>query len=352
MVSQTYLGNPNLKAKQVPVQFTREEVQEYVKCSKDPIYFARKYIKIINVDKGLVPFNMYNFQEDMVRAFDTNRFSICKLPRQSGKSTTVTAYILWLILFNDSLNIAILANKGSLARDLLGKIQFAYEYLPSWLQQGIVTWNKGNIELENDSKVVAAATSSSAIRGGYYNLLFLDEFAFVANNLAEEFFNSVYPTISSGESTKIIIVSTPNGMNHFYKMWTDAEEKNSQYIPIEVHWDQIPGRDAKWKEETIANTSEEQFRQEFECEFLGSAGTLIHPTKLRNLAYVKPFKVWQEVEIYEEPKEQHQYIMLVDVSQGRGQDFSTFTIIDISTEIGSIDVDEEDIGPYMNVGGA
>ena len=156
MVSQTYLGNPNLKAKQVPVQFTREEVQEYVKCSKDPVYFARKYVKIINVDKGLVPFNMYDFQENMIKAFDDNRFSICKLPRQSGKSTTVTAYILWLILFNDSLNIAILANKGSLARDLLGKIQFAYEYLPSWLQQGIVVWNKGNIELENDSKVVAA----------------------------------------------------------------------------------------------------------------------------------------------------------------------------------------------------
>ena len=330
MVSQTYLGNPNLKAKSVPVSFTKEEVQEYVKCSKDPIYFAKKYIKIINVDKGLVPFNMYNFQEDMVSSFNNNRFNICKLPRQSGKSTTVTAYILWLILFNDSLNIAILANKGSLARDLLGKIQFAYEYLPPWLQQGIVVWNKGNIELENDSKVVAAATSSSAIRGGSYNLLFLDEFAFVANNLAEEFFNSVYPTISSGESTKIIIVSTPNGMNHFYKMWTDAEEKNSQYIPMEVHWSEIPGRSEKWREETIANTSEEQFRQEFECEFLGSAGTLIHPTKLRNLAHVIPMKKWQDVEIYEDPLPNHIYTMSVDVSRGVGLDYSAFVVVDIT----------------------
>ena len=330
MPTQTYLGNPNLKAKGVPVNFDKEHVKEYIKCSKNPVYFAKNYVKIINVDKGLVPFKLYKFQKEMVETFNDNRFSICKLPRQSGKSTTVTAYILWLILFKDSQNIAILANKGSLARDLLGKIQFAYEYLPSWLQQGIVVWNKGNIELENSSKVVAAATSSSAIRGGSYNLIFLDEFAFVGNNLAEEFFSSVYPTISSGQTSKVIIVSTPNGMNHFYKMWTDAEEKNSQYVPIEVHWNQVPGRNEKWKKETIANTSEEQFRQEFECEFLGSAGTLIHPTKLRTLAHVTPMKIWQDVEIYEEPKEDAIYTMSVDVSRGVGLDYSAFIVVDIS----------------------
>ena len=330
MPTQTYLGNPNLKAKGVPVNFDKEHVKEYIKCSKNPVYFAKNYVKIINVDKGLVPFKLYKFQKEMVETFNANRFSICKLPRQSGKSTTVTAYILWLILFKDSQNIAILANKGSLARDLLGKIQFAYEYLPKWLQQGIVVWNKGNIELENSSKVVAAATSSSAIRGGSYNLIFLDEFAFVGNNLAEEFCSSVYPTISSGQTSKVIIVSTPNGMNHFYKMWTDAEEKNSQYIPIEVHWSEVPGRTEKWKKETIANTSEEQFRQEFECEFLGSAGTLIHPTKLRVLAHVTPIKKWQDVEIYEEPKQDAIYTMSVDVSRGVGLDYSAFIVVDIS----------------------
>ena len=330
MPTQTYLGNPNLKAKGVPVNFDKEHVKEYIKCSKNPVYFAKNYVKIINVDKGLVPFKLYKFQKEMVETFNDNRFSICKLPRQSGKSTTVTAYILWLILFKDSQNIAILANKGSLARDLLGKIQFAYEYLPKWLQQGIVVWNKGNIELENSSKVVAAATSSSAIRGGSYNLIFLDEFAFVGNNLAEEFFSSVYPTISSGQTSKVIIVSTPNGMNHFYKMWTDAEEKNSQYVPIEVHWSQVPGRNEKWKKETIANTSEEQFRQELECEFLGSAGTLIHPTKLRTLAHVAPIKNWQDVEIYEEPKQDAIYTMSVDVSRGVGLDYSAFIVVDIS----------------------
>ena len=330
MPTQTYLGNPNLKAKGVPVNFDKEHVKEYIKCSKNPVYFAKNYVKIINVDKGLVPFKLYKFQKEMVETFNANRFSICKLPRQSGKSTTVTAYILWLILFKDSQNIAILANKGSLARDLLGKIQFAYEYLPKWLQQGIVVWNKGNIELENSSKVVAAATSSSAIRGGSYNLIFLDEFAFVGNNLAEEFFSSVYPTISSGQTSKVIIVSTPNGMNHFYKMWTDAEEKNSQYVPIEVHWSEVPGRNEKWKKETIANTSQEQFRQEFECEFLGSAGTLIHPTKLRTLAHVAPIKKWQDVEIYEEPKQDAIYTMSVDVSRGVGLDYSAFIVVDIS----------------------
>ena len=327
---ETYLGNPNLKKSGIPLEFTKEQIEEYIKCSKDPVYFAKTYVKIVNVDKGLMPFEMYDFQEDMVRTFNSNRFSICKLPRQTGKSTTTTAYILWVILFTDQQNIAILANKGSLARDLLGKIQLAYEYLPKWLQQGVVVWNKGNIELENGSKVVAAATSSSAIRGGSYNLIFLDEFAFVGNNMAEEFFSSVYPTISSGQTTKVIIVSTPNGMNHFYKMWTDATEGESKYIPIEVHWSQVPGRDEKWKQETIANTSEEQFRQEFECEFLGSANTLIHPTKLRNLAFKRPYKIWNGVDFYSEPLENHTYVTVVDVARGVGLDYSAFTVFDVT----------------------
>lgn len=327
---ETYLGNPNLKKSGIPLEFTKEQIEEYIKCSKDPVYFARNYVKIVNVDKGLMPFEMYDFQEDMVRTFNSNRFSICKLPRQTGKSTTTTAYILWVILFTDQQNIAILANKGSLARDLLGKIQLAYEYLPKWLQQGVIVWNKGNIELENGSKVVAAATSSSAIRGGSYNLIFLDEFAFVGNNMAEDFFSSVYPTISSGQTTKVIIVSTPNGMNHFYKMWTDASEGESKYIPIEVHWSSVPGRDEKWKQETIANTSEEQFRQEFECEFLGSANTLIHPTKIRTLAFKRPSRTWNGVDFYIEPIENHTYVCVVDVARGVGLDYSAFTVFDVT----------------------
>jgi phage terminase large subunit GpA-like protein len=264
-MSNSYLGNPRLKRAGVKISYTQEQFDEYVKCAQDPEYFIENYVKIVNVDRGLIRFEMYPYQKQMVNTFNDNRFTICKLPRQAGKSTTVTAYMLWLILFTDQQSIAILANKGRLANDMLAKIQLAYEHLPFWLQQGVTTWNKGNIELENGSKILAAATSSSAVRGGSYNLIFLDEFAFIQPNIAEQFFSSVYPTISSGQTTKIIIVSTPNGLNHYYKMWMDAIESRSMYKTIDVHWSDVPGRDEKWKEETIKNTSEEQFRQEFEC---------------------------------------------------------------------------------------
>jgi len=330
-MSQTadhYLGNPNLKKANVPVEFTKEQLSEYLKCQSDIQYFVETYVQIVNVDKGLIPFQPWSFQKKMLDQFVHNRFNICKLPRQSGKSTTTTSYILWKVLFHPDQNIAILANKGALARDLLGKIQLAYEYLPKWLQQGVLVWNKGNIELENGCRVVAASTSSSAIRGGSYNLIFLDEFAFVGNHLADEFFASVYPTISSGTTSQVIIVSTPNGMNHFYKMWSDAENDNSDYIPIDIHWSEIPGRDEKWKEETIRNTSEEQFRQEFECEFIGSASTLITSTKLRQLAFRKPSRSFDHLDIYEEPQKGKTYIMTVDCSRGIGIDYNTFVVVD------------------------
>jgi len=331
-MAETYLGNPLLKAPGVQIDFTKEQIEEYVKCTKDAKYFVENHVKIVNVDRGLVSFNLYDFQEKMVDTFVDNRFTICKLPRQSGKSTTVVGYMLWNILFNDNQNCAILANKGQLARDLLGKIQLSYENLPKWLQQGVITWNKGNIELENGSKVVAASTSSSAIRGGSYNLIFLDEFAFVGMNLAEEFFASVYPTISSGSTSKIIIVSTPNGLNHFYKMWTDAMEQRSNYIPIEVHWRQVPGRDDNWRNETIRNTSEDQFRQEFECEFIGSVNTLIAPTKLRNLAFTEFKKEEWGLDYLEQPQQNHAYVISADVSHGVGLDYSAFSVFDV-TEI-------------------
>jgi hypothetical protein len=330
MAVKTYLGNPNLKAAGVIHSYTKDEVDEYMKCAKDVEYFARNYIKIVNVDRGLIPFNMWDFQAKMLHTFANNRFSICKLPRQVGKSTTSVAYILWLILFTDQQNVAILANKGALARDLLAKLQLAYEYLPKFLQQGVITWNKGNIELENGSKVVAAATSSSAIRGGSFNLIFLDEFAFVQRNLADAFFASTYPTISSGKTTKIIIVSTPNGMNHFFKMWIDATEGRSEYKPIEIHWSDVPGRDEEWRRQTIANTSEEQFRQEFECEFIGSSHTLIHPVKLRELTWTTPFKDQFGLDYYKVPHPSRLYVVVFDVSEGVGGDYSALSVFDVT----------------------
>jgi hypothetical protein len=253
------------------------------------------------------------------------------MPRQSGKSTTVVSYLLHYAIFNDNVNIAILANKASTARDLLGRLQLAYENLPKWMQQGVLIWNKGSLELENGSKIVAASTSASAVRGGSYNIVFLDEFAFVPNNVAEEFFSSVYPVISSGKSTKMIIVSTPHGMNHFYKIWHDAERKKNEYIPTEVHWSDVPGRDEEWKRQTIANTSDQQFAVEFECEFLGSVGTLISAAKLRNLVYDDPIEKSGGLDVYEEPQKDHTYIMTVDVSRGLNNDYSAFVVFDITT---------------------
>ena len=327
---ENYLGNPNLKKANVAQEWTKEEVKEYTKCMKDPLYFIQTYIKIVSLDEGLIPFKLYDFQKEMVGTFHNNRFTICKLPRQSGKSTTIIAYLMHYILFNPMVSVAILANKAATARDLLGRLQLAYENLPKWLQQGVMTWNKGSLELENGSKILASSTSASAVRGGSYNIIFLDEFAYVPVNVAEQFFSSVYPTISSGKTTKVMIVSTPHGMNMFYKLWSDAENKINSYIPIEVHWSEIPGRDEEWKAETIKNTSQSQFNTEFECEFLGSIDTLISPHKLRTMAYKNPKQSNAGLDLYENPQLGHTYMLTADVSRGTKNDYSAFIVFDVS----------------------
>jgi hypothetical protein len=459
-----YLGNPLIKAANTPVEFTPEQIEEYLKCSTDPIYFIENYIKIVQVDRGLIPFDMYDFQRNIVRTIHDNRFTICKLPRQSGKSTTMISYLLHHILFNQDKKVAILANKLTTARELLQRLKKSYENLPKWLQQGIVEWNKLSIHLENGSKVIASSTSSSAVRGDTYscisgdsiitlrdsngeiwqttieevylkhepswevltskgfkrfhgvskftdresiqlffengtqlkctsdhlihtnkgfkeaitltseddictdtsytklvevrhfekidvydlleveeihsfyangidvhNCILLDEFAFVPNNIAEDFFNSVYPTISSGESTKVVIVSTPKGMNMFYKLWKNAENEKNSYVPIEVLWNEIPGRDQKFKEETIRNTSERQWMQEFECAFLGSEDTLISSAKLATMVFEDPVRSAADgLDIFEEPKKDNVYIMCVDTCRAQGADYHAFSVIDVT----------------------
>ena len=329
--SDVYLGNPNLKKANTEIQFTEENVKEFLKCKDDPVYFARKYIKIVNVDEGLVGFDMWPFQEKLIKRFHKNRFNICMMPRQTGKSTTSVSYLLHYAIFNDNINIGILANKAATARDLLGRLQTAYENLPKWMQQGIVAWNKGSMDLDNGSRIMAASTSAAAVRGMTFNIIFLDEFAFVPNHIADDFFSSVYPTISSGKSTKIIIVSTPKGMNHFYRMWNDAEKGDNDYVTTEVHWSEVPGRDDAWREQTIKNTSESQFRVEFECQFLGSVGTLINPAKLKALIYEKPLTSNGGLDIYEQPISNHDYLCTVDVARGVGEDYSTFVVVDITS---------------------
>ena len=331
MSDSQYLGNPNLKKTNIPFNFTKEQFDELLRCAQDPIYFAINYIKIVSLDDGIIPFKLYDFQENLIRSFHEKRFTICKMPRQTGKSTTCVAFLLHYLIFNDNVTIGILANKASTAREILGRLQLAYENLPDWMQHGVISWNKGSIELENGSTILAASTSASAVRGMSFNIIFLDEFAFVQNNIADQFFASVYPTITSGKSTKVIIVSTPHGMNHFYRMWHDAERGKSDYNPIEVHWSQVPGRDDVWKETTIKNTSEEQFKVEFECEFIGSIDTLISPLALREMEYRDPITRNKGLDIFTDPEDDHSYVITADVARGVGKDYSAFIVFDTTS---------------------
>ena len=337
---QGYRNNPKLKLPGTQLQYTEEQLKEYVKCANDPVYFCSKYVKVKTLDKGVMPFELYDYQQKFVNAIHNNRFVISKWPRQSGKSTSVIGYITHYVTFNQSVSCAILANKLKTAKDeLFAKLQLAYENLPHFLQQGVIEWNKTSFKLENGSRVICDATSSSAIRGGSFNLLLLDEYAFLPSHVAEEFYSSTYPTISAGTTTKLIIVSTPNGMNHFHKLWVDANRPEghklkNKFIPVEVSWREVPitpggpRRDDAWAREQIANTSEEQFQQEYGCSFLGSSNTLISSTKLNVLAseeYISEDK--EGLRIFEKPQKDKIYFLQADVSRGQASDYSAFTVI-------------------------
>jgi len=330
--NDTYLGNPNVKRDGIVTQWTNDEVREYARCMKDPSYFATTYCKIISLDEGLVPFELYPYQEKMFEAFDANRFNIVLACRQSGKSISSVAYLLWYALFHTEKTIAVMANKGATAREMLGRITLMLENLPFFLQPGCKALNKGSIEFSNNSRIVAAATSGSSIRGMSVSLLYLDEFAFVEN--AAEFYTSTYPVISSGTNTKIIITSTANGIgNVFHKIWEGAAQGINEFKPFRVDWWDVPGRDENWKNQTIANTSQLQFDQEFGNTFFGTGDTLINAETLLKLRAKNPLRYLEggDLKIYEETQKEHEYVMLVDVSKGRGQDYSTFNVIDISS---------------------
>ena len=325
-----YKGNINLKGINQGIDWTPELVSEYIKCYNDPIYFIETYMKIINVNEGLVSFKLYDYQKEMINGFKENRFNIITTARQSGKSTTTCGFILWYIIFQSEKTVALLANKGDTAREILSRIQLAFQHLPKWLQQGVREWNKGSLELENNSRVIAAATSASAIRGYTINLLFIDEAAFIDN--WEEFFTSVYPTISSGSDTKVVLVSTPNGLNHFYSIWINAKENRNNYFHIEVLWQNVPGRDEQWKNDTLAamNFDTEKFNQEYSCEFLASSSTLISGWKLKELIHMNPLTEKEGLIQYYQPDKEHVYMIVCDVSRGKGLDYSAFQVIDVT----------------------
>jgi len=327
---RTYRRNANLKTKGVDIPWTKDMIAEFMKCSQDPIYFSQKYIYTVHVDRGLIPINLYGYQKQIIEATTRSRRTAVVTSRQAGKTTTAVCLILHYVLFNDHKQVALLANKGDGAREILDRIKTAYEALPKWMQQGVVEWNKGSAEFENGSKIIAAATSSSAIRGKSVSFLYIDETAFVEN--WDEFFASVYPTISSGNTTKILLTSTPNGLNHFYKICEGAKEKRNGYEFIQVMWYEVPGRDDKWKEETLAamDFDYQKFAQEMECEFIGSSGTLITGAKLKQLVYKEPVVEKNCTYMYEKPKSYRTYILVADVSRGKGLDYSAFQIVDIS----------------------
>ena len=329
-MSKNYNANSQLKAAGVNIPFTEDQVKEYMKCAADPIYFIETYCKIISLDHGLIDFKLYDCQKEKVKIIHDNRKVILMEGRQQGKTTTSAAYILWYTLFQESKQVAIMANKATAAREVLYRYQLMYENLPIWLQQGVTTWNKGDIELENNSKVFTAATTSSGIRGKSVNMLYVDEAAIIPNNVAEDFFTSVYPTISAGETTKILLSSTPLGYNHFWKFWNDAENGRNDFVPLYIPYTRIPGRDAKWAEQQKRQLGELKYNQEVLCTFLGSALTLVRADVIGRLSPARIIYSKDGLDVYDKPIKDHSYCLVADTAKGVGGDYSTFSIVDIT----------------------
>ena len=325
----SYNGNENLKQIGYVIQYSGEQVQEILKCKDEPIYFIKKYCKIVSLDSELlVDFDLYSYQENFINLINDNRRVISMQPRQMGKSQTVAAYILWYSLFNNNKTVAILAYKADASMEILSRYQLMYENLPLWMQQGIKTWNKGDVELENGSKVITAATSNSGIRGKSVNLLYVDEVSIVPNNIAEEFFTAIYPVVSAGETTKIILTSTPLGYNHFWKFWNEAEQGNNGFVPLRVHYSEHPKRNTEWADEQRKILGEIKFNQEVLCQFLGSSHTLISAETIARLSSVPFIHSNECLDIQEEPRKDRSYFIVVDTSRGVERDYSAFTVID------------------------
>ena len=325
----SYNGNENLKQIGYVIQYSGEQVQEILKCKDEPIYFIKKYCKIVSLDSELlVDFDLYSYQEKFINLINDNRRVISMQPRQMGKSQTVAAYILWYSLFNNNKTVAILAYKADASMEILSRYQLMYENLPLWMQQGIKTWNKGDVELENGSKVITAATSNSGIRGKSVNLLYVDEVSIVPNNIAEEFFTAIYPVVSAGETTKIILTSTPLGYNHFWKFWNEAEQGNNGFVPLRVHYSEHPKRNTEWADEQRKILGEIKFNQEVLCQFLGSSHTLISAETIARLSSVPFIHSNECLDIQEEPSKERSYFIVVDTSRGVERDYSAFTVID------------------------
>jgi len=330
-------GNPKLKAANATIDYTDEQIQEIVKCMDDFVYFCVNYIKIIDQDSGkVIAFDLYDYQREMAQIYKDEKRVIILAPRQCGKSIFTIAYLLWVGTFNDYKNIILVANKESTAKKTLRKLKEMYFYLPFWMKQGLTEWNKKQISFENGTNIYAESTSSSGNRGDTASIVFLDEAAIIEKNLWDEFYTSVYPTIASVKSAQIIITSTPKGYNHFYQLWSMALNKQNDYKPFRVKWNEVPGRDQNYKTKTVAafgggSKGLRKWRQEFECFFTGSGGTLIEGQVLEDLkpAIILESRMDDKFNIYEYPEEDAQYCLIGDVAEGVGGDYSTCQIFKI-----------------------
>jgi phage terminase large subunit-like protein len=335
--SYYYQKNEQILNKKDKPEYTLMQKLEYIKCMRDCSYFTQKYIKIISIDDGVIPFNLYDYQHELLKKYQDNRFVITLQARQTGKTQTTAAYILWFNTFHDSKNTAILANRLPQAQEIMERVQMSYENLPNFLKKGVTEYNKRSMTFSNYSKIFCATSTSSSIRGKSVSLLYIDECAFLRDDMT--FYESTYPTISSGKESRVIVSSTPNGARGlFYKLWTESTNNINKYVNHKVTWDMVPGRDNEWKEEQIANTSREQFDQEHNCLFRGSINSLIAGNVLARLPERTPIDVRDDLKIFEEPikadgediKHDHIYVTVVDVSRGLGQDFSAFIVVDVT----------------------
>ena len=334
MDQRIYYNNiKNLLKADIKLDYTPEQIQEIMKCQSDIKYFLKTYVKIISLDKGIVNFNMFEYQERFIDILKNNNRIVALQPRQTGKSITSSAFILHYAIFNPNSYIAILANKARTARPILNKIKNMYRSLPIWLQVGVEEWSKGSIVLGNGTQLIAEATTESGIRGDSAKILFIDETGFIDNNLWDGFWSSVYPVVSSSKDAKIILSSTPHGINHFHKIWAEAKEGINGFTPFRAYWNEHPERDDAWKEKTILEIGETRWRVEFECAFQGSSGTLISGQKLESIPFSNPIKTKMENKflIYEEPKDKRKYVLISDFGEGLGAgDYTTCHVIDVT----------------------
>lgn len=332
-------GISSLRGAGEKIAMTSYELNEYIKCSEDILYFAENYYFIQTIDEGRIKIPLWDFQKKLLKVLmdpSPKRHVVVLSARQMSKTTVASIFLLHYALFSKEANVAILANNERTAREILARIQMAYQNLPLWLQQGIVIggWNKSTLHLENGIKVIASSTSSNSIRGMTLNLVFLDEAAFIPDHIWEDFFNSVLPAISAGKTSKIVMVSTPKGMNHFYDIYKKAVDNTNNFKPVKIPWYERPDRDEEWKKNTLRDTGAIRFAQEFDCKFLGSSNTLVEGDMLERISTAEPIEIKYSGAflVYEQPIPGAFYILGVDSAKGGGGDYSVVNVIKINND--------------------